>query len=52
MQCLKFAQILDIESSLPTDYQFPDEALPREAFVLSVPFGKQVNRWKASLDDR
>ncbi len=52
LQCLKFAQTLDPGFSLHTDYQLPDEALPREAYVLSVPFGKQVNRWKASLDDR
>lgn len=52
LQCLKFAQTLDLGFSLHTDYQLPDEALPREAYVLSVPFGKQVNRWKASLDDR
>jgi hypothetical protein len=50
--CLKIAKKLKITFGLEVDYELPNEALSRDAHVLSIPFGDEVFKWKQSLDER
>lgn len=50
--CLKIAKKLKTTFGLEVDYELPNEALPRDAYVLSVPFGDEALKWKNSLDER
>jgi len=50
--CLKIAKKLKITFGLEVDYELPNEALPRDAYVLSIPFGNEALKWKQSLDER
>ena len=50
--CLKIAKKLNTTFGLEYDYELPTEALPRDAYVLCVPFGEEALRWKRSLDEK
>lgn len=51
-ECLKIAKTLKMTFSLEPDYELLHEALPRDIYVLQVPFGKKVQEWKESLDQK
>jgi hypothetical protein len=48
--CLKLAEQMDITFALQHGYELPSEALPRDAYVLSVPFGSDAICWKETLE--
>lgn len=48
--CLLLAAQLEITFALQPDYELPSEALPRDTYVLSVPFGSEAIRWKETLE--
>jgi hypothetical protein len=50
--CLKLAEQMEITFTLQHGYELPSEALPRDAYVLSVPFGSDAVRWKQTLDQK
>ncbi|MBE9179311.1 hypothetical protein IQ268_12140 [Oculatella sp. LEGE 06141] len=50
--CLALAEQLDITFALQHGYEVPSEALPRDAYVLSVPFGADAIRWKETLEHK
>ena len=50
--CLALAEQMDITFALQHGYEVPSEALPRDAYVLSVPFGSDAIRWKETLEQK
>ncbi|MEP0874029.1 hypothetical protein NDA01_30465 [Trichocoleus desertorum AS-A10] len=48
--CLLLAKQMDITFALQPDYELSSEALPRDAYVLIVPFGAEAIRWKETLE--
>ena len=50
--CLALAEQMDITFVLQHGYELPSEALPRDAYVLSVPFGSDAIRWKETLEQK
>ena len=50
--CLALAEQMDITFALQHGYEVPSEALPRDAYVLSVPFGADAIRWKETLEQK
>lgn len=48
--CLMLAEQMEITFALQHGYELPSEALPRDAYVLSVPFGSDAIRWKETLE--
>jgi hypothetical protein len=50
--CLALAEQMDITFALQHGYEVPSEALPRDAYVLSVPFGSDTIRWKETLEQK
>jgi len=50
--CLALAEQMDITFTLQHGYELPSEALPRDAYVLSVPFGSDAIRWKETLEQK
>ncbi|PSB59890.1 hypothetical protein C7B61_18405, partial [filamentous cyanobacterium CCP1] len=50
--CLTLAEQMDITFTLQHGYELPSEALPRDAYVLSVPFGSDAIRWKETLEHK
>ena len=50
--CLALAEQMDITFALQHGYEVPSEALPRDAHVLSVPFGADAIRWKETLEQK
>lgn len=50
-ECLEVAETLPITFGLEENYVVPSEALPQDAYVLSVPFGERATQWKMDLDD-
>ena len=50
--CLALAEQMDITFALQHGYELPSEALPRDAYVLSVPFGSDAIRWKETLEQK
>ncbi|HEY9620818.1 MAG TPA: hypothetical protein V6C78_10630 [Crinalium sp.] len=49
---LKLAEQMDITFTLQHGYELPSEALPRDAYVLSVQFGFDAIRWKTTLEQK
>ena len=50
--CLALAEQMAITFALQHGYEVPSEALPRDAYVLSVPFGADAIRWKETLEQK
>ena len=50
--CLALAEQMDITFALQHGYEVLSEALPRDAYVLSVPFGADAIRWKETLEQK
>jgi hypothetical protein len=50
--CLALAEQMAITFALQHGYEVPSEALPRDAYVLSVPFGSDAIRWKETLEQK
>ena len=50
--CLALAEQMDITFALQHGYELPSEALSRDAYVLSVPFGSDAIRWKETLEQK
>ena len=50
--CPALAEQMDITFALQHGYEVPSEALPRDAYVLSVPFGSDAIRWKETLEQK
>ena len=50
--CLALAEQMDITFALQHGYEVPSEALPRDAYVLGVPFGSDAIRWKETLEQK
>ncbi len=50
--CLALAEQMDITFALQHGYEVPSEALPRDAYVLGVPFGLDAIRWKETLEQK
>lgn len=50
--CLALAEQMDITFALQHGYEVLSEALPRDAYVLSVPFGSDAIRWKETLEQK
>jgi len=50
--CLALAEQMDTTFALQHGYEVPSESLPRDAYVLSVPFGADAIRWKETLEQK
>jgi hypothetical protein len=48
--CLQLAAQMEITFSFEHNYELPSAALPRDTYVLSVPFGADAIKWKESLE--
>jgi hypothetical protein len=48
--CLQLAAEMEITFSFEHNYELPSTALPRDTYVLSVPFGVDAIKWKESLE--
>ncbi|WP_353933301.1 hypothetical protein WJM97_23435 (plasmid) [Okeanomitos corallinicola TIOX110] len=49
-QCLELAEQIETTFSFEHNYEMPSAALPKDTYVLSVPFGENAIKWKETLE--
>ncbi|WP_413176241.1 hypothetical protein [Anabaena azotica] len=49
-QCLQLAEQIETTFSFEHNYEMPSAALPKDTYVLSVPFGENAIKWKETLE--
>lgn len=49
-QCLQLASQIETTFSFEHNYEIPSAALPKDTYVLSVPFGENAIKWKETLE--
>ncbi|WP_234301124.1 hypothetical protein [Sphaerospermopsis aphanizomenoides] len=51
-QCLELAAQIETTFSFEHNYEMPSAALPKDTYVLSVPFGENAIKWKETLEQK
>ncbi|WP_242039728.1 hypothetical protein [Anabaena sphaerica] len=51
-QCLQLASQIETTFSFEHNYEMPSAALPKDTYVLSVPFGENAIKWKETLEQK